>query len=154
MKLVARRWIGRAPAVVYAASVTLSACIAPPPPASAPSPSDSCRAVVDSLNAAIPPGESLAELQARGVRLRTPLNLPPGSVTRPQQSSGAAVRLMINPDGTVMAGSPKVVKSVGEPQVAASIEAAALSMAFDIDAPAKSSVPIPFTVTHSVCVRS
>jgi hypothetical protein len=102
----------------------------------------------------VPPGESLAELQARGVRLRTPLNFAPGSLPASQQPSGAAVRLMINPDGTVVPGSPRTVRSVGEPQMAAAMEAAALSMAFDIDAAAKPAAPIPLTATYAACARS
>lgn len=154
----ARSRSGRAsPAAWLAAAACLaSGCtIGPPPPSPpGPSPEDACRAVVDSLSSAVAPGESLAELQARGVRVRTPLNFAPGTVPASQQASGAAVRLMINPDGTVVPGSPKTVKSIGEPQIAAAMEAAALSMAFDIDAAAKPAAPIPLTATYAACARS
>lgn len=134
----------------------LAGCMTPPPPAPppAPSPPEACRALIDSLNAVVPPGQSLADLQARGIRVRTPLAFPPGSVPRPLQSSGAAVQLLINPDGTVVPGSPKALKSVGEPQIASAMEAGALSMMFDIDGAARPSAPVPFTTTFAVCVRS
>lgn len=136
-------------------AIALAGCT-PPPPAPPPmaSPHDACRALLDSLNAAVPPGQSLAELQARGIRLRTPLAFPPGTAPRPQQPSGAAVQLMIHPDGSVVPGSPKTVKSVGEPQVASAMEAGALSMNFDIDGAARPSAPVPFTTTFAVCLRS
>jgi len=123
--------------------------MAPAPPVA--SPEDACRALLDSLAVAVPPGESLAELQARGVRVRTPLRFAPGSAPRPSHASGAAVRLMIDADGAVLPGSPKTVKSVGEPQVASAMEAAALSMSFDIDAAARPAAPIPLTTTFAAC---
>jgi hypothetical protein len=75
-------------------------------------------ALNDSLAAAVPPGESLAELQARGIRVRTPLQLPPGTAPRPSQQRRRGA-LLIQPDGSVVPGSPKTLKSVGEAQVAA-----------------------------------
>jgi hypothetical protein len=138
-------------------SMALAACeSAPPPPiapASAPSPSDACRNVTDSLAAAVPLGESQAELQARGIRVRTPLAFAPGTAPRPQLPSGAAVRLQIAPDGTVVPGSAKIVKSIGEPQVASAIEGAVLSMNFDIDAGARPAAPVSFTTVYAACLR-
>ncbi|HEV7913250.1 MAG TPA: hypothetical protein VGP22_05755, partial [Albitalea sp.] len=123
----------RAPcaAVVAAAAVAGCGWLAPPPPAPTPSPNDACRALNESLAAAVPPGESLAELQARGVRVQTPLSFPPGTSPRPAQPSGAVVQMLIGVDGSVVPGSPKIVKSVGEAQVASAMEAAALSMRFE-----------------------
>ncbi|WP_280153196.1 hypothetical protein [Piscinibacter sp. XHJ-5] len=137
-----------------AAAAGLAACtvFAPPPPA--PAPSDACGALNESLAAAVPPGESLADLQARGVRVRTPLSFPPGSAPRASQSGGAVVRLMIQPDGSVAPGSPRTVKSVGEAQIAAATEAAALSMSFDFDAGTRPAGPIPFTTVYAACARS
>jgi hypothetical protein len=141
------------------AAAWLAGCTsAKPPPAAAaaaPSAAEACRTLIDSLAAVVPPGQSLAELQARGIRVRNPLRFPPGAVQRPLQSSGAAVQMMINPDGTVVPGSPKTVKAVGEPQVAAAMEAGALSMSFDLDgAAAKPASPIPYVTTFAVCIPS
>jgi len=146
----AARW-----AVCTAGVVTLCACTFPwsAPPA-APSPHDVCRALTESLVAAVPPGESLAELQARGIRVRTPMRFPPGTAPRPAQHSGAVVRLLIAPDGTVVPGSPKTLKSVGETQVGVAMEAAALSMNFDFEAGTKVAEPVPFTTALAVCPRS
>ena len=55
------------------------------------------------------------------------------------------------PDGTVVPGSPKTVKSIGESQIASALEAAALSMSFDFDAGAKPAMPIAFTTTFAAC---
>ncbi|HEX6703298.1 MAG TPA: hypothetical protein VF169_00950 [Albitalea sp.] len=152
MSLARRPWpaAALAGAALAGCSVFAPAPPAPPPP----SPFDACSAVADSLSAAVPPGESLAELQARGVRVRTPLSFPPGAALRPPQPSGAAVRLMIGPDGTVVPGSPKVLKSIGETQIASAMEGAVLSMSFDFDAGARPSAPVPFTAVYAACVRS
>jgi hypothetical protein len=143
---------------LLALAVVLAGCSAappaPPPAPPPPSPSEACRTLNDTLTAAVPPGESLAELQARGIRLRTPLRFPPGAVARPVVNSGAAVQMLVQPDGSVAPGSPKTLKSVGEPQVAAAMESGALSMSFDIDAAAKPAAPVPFTTTFVVCTRS
>lgn len=145
---------GRA-AVAAAAALWLAGCRAPTaPPPPPPSPDDACRAVIDTLAAAIPPGQSLAELQARGIRVRTPLAFPPGSAPATSQPGGAAVQALISPDGTIVPGSPRTLKLVGEPQIASAVEAGALSMVFDIDGGAKPAVPVPFTTTITVCVRS
>ncbi|HEY0855458.1 MAG TPA: hypothetical protein VGE16_00270 [Albitalea sp.] len=141
-------------AVGAACLAALAACTVRPPPATIPSPADVCKALNEALIEAVPPGESLAELQARGVRVRTPLNFAPGTMPASQQASGAAVRLLINADGTVVPGSPRIVKSVGEPQMAAAMEAAALSMTFDLDPAVKPAAPIPFTAIHAACARS
>lgn len=140
-------------AVAAAAALWLAGCRAPVEPPPAPSPNDSCRAVIDSLAAAIPPGQSLAELQARGIRVRTPLALPPGSAPASAQPGGAAVQALIAADGTVVPGSPRTLKLVGEPQIASAVEAGALSMAFDIDG-TRPTAPVPFTTTMTVCGRS
>lgn len=140
-------------AVAVAAALWLAGCRAPAPPPPAPSPHDTCRAVIDSLTAAIPPGQSLAELQARGIRVRTPLALPPGSAPASSQPGGATVQALIAADGTVVPGSPKTLKLVGEPQIAHAVEAGALSMAFDIDG-ARPTAPVPFTTTMTLCGRS
>ena len=136
--------------------LALAGCIGAPPSAPPPanSPSDACRALTDSLNAAVPLGQSQAELQARGIRVRTPLSFPPGSAPRPQQPSGAAVQLLIQPDGSVLPGSPRTLKSVGEPQIAAAMEAGALSMSFDVDSSTRPTQPVPFTTVLALCVRS
>jgi hypothetical protein len=143
-------------ALAAAAALLMAGCATPPPPASAtqPSPADACKALVESITAAVPAGQSLAELEARGVRVQTPLTFPPGTVPRPLQSSGAAVQMAIQPDGTVLPGSPKTLKTVGEPQIAAAMEAGALSMKFDIDGAAKPAAPIPYTATFAVCIHS
>jgi len=144
-------------AALVGSVVLLAGCAtSPTPPApTPPSPNDACRALLDSLNAAIAPGQSLADLQARGIRVRTPLSFPPGTVPRPLQSSGAAVQMMIQPDGSVLPGSPKTLKSVGEAQIASAMEAGALSMQFDLDALIpKPSAPIPYTTIFAVCNRS
>lgn len=125
-----------------------------PPAMPSVSPSEACRALNESLAAAIPPGQSQAELQARGIRMRTPLSFPPGTAPRPQQLGGAAVQLMIGPEGTVIPGSPKTVKSIGESQIASAMEAAALSMSFDVDPAAKPTLPTLFTTILAVCLRS
>jgi hypothetical protein len=142
-------------ALACAAAASLAACTfpwsAPPAP---PSPHDVCRTLNESLVAAVPPGESLAELQARGIRVRTPMRFAPGTIPRPAQSSGAVVRLLIAPDGSVVPGSPKTLKSVGEAQVAAAMEAAALSMSFDFEAGTTVAEPVPFTTALAVCPRS
>ena len=65
----------------------------------------------------------------------------------------AAVRLQIAPDGTVVPGSPKTVKAVGDAQVASAVEAAALAMNFDVDAGAKPTAPVPFTTVYAACLR-
>jgi hypothetical protein len=141
-----------------ALAAVLAGCTSAPPAAPpeppAPSPSEACRTLNDTLAAAVPPGESLAELQARGIRLRTPLRFPPGAVARPVVNSGAAVQMLIQPDGSIAPGSPKTLKSVGEPQVAAAMESGALSMSFDIDAAAKPAAQVPFTTTLVVCTRA
>jgi len=137
--------------IPWAAAATLTACMfrpAGPPPAS---PEEICRGVQDSLDAAVPPGESLAELQARGVRLRSGLAFPPGTAPRPAQPGGAAIRLMIAPDGSVIPGSPRTVKSIGEAQIASALEAAALSLSFDFDAGARPAAPIALTTTYAAC---
>jgi hypothetical protein len=136
------------------AALSLAGCTFPwsaPAPAS---PDEVCSKLNESLVAAVPPGESLAELQASGVRLRTPLRFAPGTAPRPAQSSGAVVRLMIAPDGSVVPGSPKTLKTVGEAQVASAMEVAALSMSFEFDAAARPTAPIPFTTALAVCPRS
>jgi hypothetical protein len=138
-------------------ALAMTACTTPPPaaaPAPAPSPADACKALVESLTAAIPVGQSLAELQARGLRVKTPLSFPPGSVPRPVQSSGAAVQMLIQADGGVTPGSQKTLKSVGEPQIATAMEAAALSMRFDFDDVSKFAAPVPYVATFAVCIRS
>ncbi len=144
-------------AAVFVGSVVLLAgCATPPAPPAPPPPSaqEACRALIDSLNAVIAPGQSLAELQARGIRLRTPLSFPPGTVPRPQQSSGAAVQMLIQPDGSVLPGSPKTLKTVGEPQIGTAMEAGALSVQFDLDSlNPKPTEPIPYTTMFAVCNR-
>jgi hypothetical protein len=145
------RGLARAAALLLLAG--LSACSAPPPAARL-SAEDACRALIDSLNSAIPPGQSLAELQARGIRVRTPFSFAPGTVPASGQPGGAAVQGMISPDGSVVPGSPKAIKSVGEAQLASAIEAGTLSMSFEFDAGAKPAAPIPFTATYALCTRS
>jgi hypothetical protein len=143
-------------AALVGSVVLLAGCAtSPTPPAPAPlSPNDACRALLDSLNAAVAPGQSLADLQARGIRLRTPLSFPPGTVPRPQQSSGAVVQMLIQPDGTVLPGSPKTLKSVGEPQIGPAMEAGALSMQFELDGMnPRPTEPIPYTTMFAVCNR-
>jgi hypothetical protein len=140
-------------ATAAAAALWVAGCRAPAPPLPVPSPNDSCRAVADTLTAAIPPGQSLAELQARGIRVRTPLALPPGSAPASSQPGGAAVQALIAADGSIVPGSPKVLKLVGEAQIADAVEAGALSMAFDIDG-TRPSAPVPFTTTMTLCGRS
>ena len=133
----------------------LAACTFPwSAPAPGPSPSEACRTLTESLVAAVPPGESQAELQARGIRLRTPMRFAPGTAPRPAQHSGAVVRLLIAPDGSVVPGSPKTMKIVGESQVAAAMEVAALSMSFEFEAGARLAEPVPFTTALAVCPRS
>jgi len=148
----AATWVRRG---AFAAAVTaLGGCVlrgAAPP---AMSPHDACRAVSESLHAAVPPGQSLAELQARGIRVRTPLNFPPGTVPASGPPSGAAVQGMIGPDGSVLPGSPKTVKSIGEVQFASAMEAGALSMRFEFDPGARPIAPVPFTATYAACARS
>ena len=61
---------------------------------------------------------------------------------------------MIAPDGSVVPGSPKTLKSVGEPQVARAIEAAALSMSFELDPGTRPAAPVPHTTVLAVCQRS
>lgn len=140
-------------ALALTACTTLPSAQAPTL-APAPSPADACKALVESLAAAVPVGQSLAELQARGLRVKTPLSFPPGSVPRPVQSSGAVVQMLIQADGGVTPGSPKTLKSVGEPQIATAMEAAALSMRFDFDDVSKFAAPIPYVATFAVCIRS
>jgi hypothetical protein len=118
------------------------------------SPHDSCRAVNESLNAAVPPGQSIADLQARGIRLNTPLTFPPGTWPPSAQASGAAVQGMIGIDGAVIPGSPRTLKSIGEAQLASAMEAGALSMRFEFDAGARPAMPVPFTATYAACSRS
>lgn len=156
MSTIACRVRTTAAAASAAATVLMAGCVTPPPsaPASQPSPADACKALVESITAAVPAGQSLAELEARGIRVHTPLTFPPGTVPRPVQSSGAAVQMAIQPDGTVLPGSPKTLKTVGEPQIAAAMEAGALSMKFDVDGAAKPGAPIPYTATFVVCIRS
>jgi hypothetical protein len=137
-----------------AAGVLAGCQLLGPAPAPLPPPVDACNAMNESLAAAVPPGESLAELQARGIRLRTPLRLLPGSAPSGAQSGGAAVQVMIAPDGSVVPGSPKTLKSVGEPQVARAIEAAALSMSFELDPGTRPAAPVPHTTVLAVCQRS
>jgi hypothetical protein len=120
----------------------------------APSLDDACRLVNESLLAAVPAGQSLDELQARGVRVKTPLRFPPGTLPASVRPSGAAVQGLIGPDGTVLPGSPRAIKSIGEPQVATAMEAGALSMNFEIDQSVRPAQPIPFTTTFAVCTRS
>jgi hypothetical protein len=137
-----------------AAAAVLTGCMVftPPPPAAGPG--DSCQALNESLAAAVPPGESLDELQSRGVRLRTPLSFPPGTAPARSQSGGAAVRMLIDPNGTVVPGSPRTLKSVGEAQIARAVESAALSMTFEFEAGAAPAAPIPLTTTFAACQRS
>jgi hypothetical protein len=156
MKPAARPMVSRTRvlALVTAASA-LSACtLRGAPPVAPPSPHDSCSALNDSLNAAVAPGQSLAELQARGIRMRTPLSLPPGTSPATAQPSGAAVQALIGVDGRVVAGSPRTLKSIGEAQIANAVEAGALSMSFDFDAGVRPGAPIPFTTTYASCARS
>jgi hypothetical protein len=123
---------------------------APPPQ---PSPNDLCRALLDDLKASVAPGESLAELEARGFRVKTPLSFPPGTVA-PHQSSGAVVQMMIQPDGSIQPGSPRTLKSVGEAQISQAMEAGALSVQFDVDAVSPKPVePVPYTTLFAVCNR-
>ncbi|HJV59339.1 MAG TPA: hypothetical protein VJ743_00275 [Albitalea sp.] len=118
------------------------------------SPDEACRAVNERLRAAVPPGQSLAELQARGIRVRTPLRFPPGTLPAADRASGAAVQGLIAADGSVVPGSPKAIRTIGEPQVADAMEAGALSMNFEFDHSAQPTQPIPFTTTFAVCTRS
>jgi hypothetical protein len=144
-------------ALLTALSAALAGCEsaapAPPPAPAAPSPSDVCRTLTDSLTAAVALGESQAELQARGIRVRTPLVFPPGTAPRPATPSGAAVRLQIAPDGSVVPGSPKTVKTAGDAQVASAVEGAVLAMNFDIDAASKPTAPVAFTTVYTTCSR-
>ena len=135
--------------------VSLAGCAsAPAPQAPQPSPNDVCHALLEDLKAAIAPGQSLADLQARGFRVKTSLNFPPGTVPRPQQSSGAAVQMMILPDGSIQPGSPRTLKSVGEPQIGQAMEVGALSVQFDVDAVSpKPTEPVPYTTLFAVCNR-
>jgi hypothetical protein len=133
----------------------LAGCIwrpAPAPPA--PSPADACRAVNEALAAAVPAGQSLAELQARGIRVRTPLSFAPGTVPVPSQPSGAAVQGLIGPDGLVLPGSARTLKSIGEPETARAVETAVLSMSFEFDAAGKPAGPVAFTTVYALCARS
>lgn len=148
MSINGRAWALALPALLVTGCMTKS--VAPPPP----SPDEMCRTLHETLQAAVPPGESLAELQVRGVRVRTPLSLPPGAAPSIDAPSGAVVRAMIQADGSVVAGSPRTLKSLGEPQFASAVEAGALSMSFDFDSPARLSAPIPFTTTLASCGRA
>jgi hypothetical protein len=151
MKRVARTAVGLALLAVLA---LLASCLWRPAAAPPLSPHDACRAVSETLAAAVSPGQSLLDLQARGIRVRTPLNFAPGTVPAPTQPSGAAVQGMIGPDGAVIAGSARTIKGIGEPQTARAVEVAVLSMSFDVDAVAKPTAPIPFTMTYALCPRS
>jgi hypothetical protein len=64
------------------------------------------------------------------------------------------VRLLIAPDGSVVPGSPKTLKSVGDAQVGAAMEVAALSMSFAFDDGTTPAEPVPFTTSLAVCPRS
>jgi hypothetical protein len=140
--------------MLAAAAAGLAGCTLPGGAPPWLSPHDSCRAVRETLSAAVPPGQSLAELQARGIRLRTPLSFPPGTWPASTQPSGAAVQGMIGSDGAVIPGSPRTLKSIGEGQVASAMEAGALSMRFEFDGDAKLAEPIPFTTTYAACAKS
>jgi len=140
-------------ACVVAAVAGLAACTLPGIPLP-PSPADNCRTVHESLSAAVPPGQSLADLQARGIRLRTPLSFPPGTWPASAQPGGAAVQGMIGTDGAVIPGSPRTLKSIGEADIASAVEAGALAMTFEFDPGAKPATPIPFTTTYAACARS
>ncbi|RQP22323.1 hypothetical protein DZC73_21940 [Albitalea terrae] len=109
--------------------------------------------MLDDLKTAVEPGQSLADLQARGFRVKTPLSFPPGT-SAPHQSSGAVVQMMIQPDGSIQPGSPRTLKSVGEAQVSQAMEVGALSVQFDMDAVSpKPTEPVPYTTLFAVCNR-
>jgi hypothetical protein len=135
--------------------VSLAGCAsAPAPQVPQPSPAEACRALLDDLKSSIEPGQALADLQARGFRIKTPLSFPPGSVPRPQHSSGAVVQMMIQPDGSIQPGSPRTLKTVGEAQIGQAMEAGALSVQFDLDAVnPKPTEPVPYTILFAVCSR-
>ena len=138
------------------AVAALAGCTLRPPAVPGPSttPEEACRAVRESLSAAVPPGESLDDLQARGLRVRTPLSFAPGAAPRAVQPGGAAVRLMIDPEGRVVPGSPKTLKNIGEPQIAIAVEAAALSMSFEFEGGARPAGAIALTAVYAACPRS
>ena len=137
-------------------TAALAGCtlLSPPAPAPAPSAEEACRAVRESLAAAVPPGESLDDLQARGLRVRTPLDFGPGALPRAAHAGGAAVRLMIDPEGHVVPGSPKTLKHIGELQIARAVEAAALSMSFEFEPGARPADAVALTAVYTACPRS
>jgi hypothetical protein len=138
------------------APAALAGCtlLTPPEEAPAPSAEEACRVVRESLAAAVPPGESLDDLQARGLRVRTPLSFAPGALPRAVHAAGAAVRLMIDPEGHVIPGSPKTLRHIGEPQIARAVESAALSMSFEFEPGARPTDAIALTAVYAACPRS
>ena len=142
-------------ATAWAAAVMAGCTLLPlPAPSPPPSPEEACRALRETLAAAVPPGESLDDLQARGLRVRTPLSFAPGAAPRAAQAGGAAVRLMIDPEGHVVPGSPKTLRHIGEVQIASAVEAAALSMTFEFEGGARPLGAIALTAVYAACPRS
>jgi hypothetical protein len=147
-------WSRRMAAIRAPAALAGCTLLAPPAPAPAPSAEEACRTVRESLAAVVPPGESLDEWQARGLRVSTPLNFAPGALPRAAHAGGAAVRLMIDPEGHVVPGSPKTLKHIGEPQIARAVEAAALSMSFEFETGTRPAGAIALTAVYTACPRS
>ncbi len=134
------------------AGALLAGCaiVQAPEPATAESAVDACRALENSLAEAVPPGESIAELQARGIQVRTPLSFPPGGAPQPAHAGGAVVEAVIESDGSVRPGSPHALRSIGDPQIATSVVAATLSMSFHFDG-APPPAPVAFATIYAVC---
>ena len=161
---------------ILAVALVLAGCSTPPPPkvdapppavaapapaapASAPArdpnmPPAECLAVLDRLSRGIPRDETGPALRAKGLRIKTPIVVPPEAGLDPKQISAARVRVMINNRGMVVPGSLVVQEAVGDPALATGISAAAeQTLSFDLSGAFTVPKEFAFTTVYVNCAR-
>lgn len=164
--------------VVLAVALVLAGCSTPPPakvdapppavaapaaPAATPSlsparesrqPPAECLAVLDRLADAVPRDESGPALRARGLRIKSPILMPPDVVLDATRTSAVRVRVIIDKRGFVKPGSLVVQEAVGDPALAIGIAAAAeRSLSFDLSAAPNPPQEFAFTTVYLNCAR-
>lgn len=138
------------------APATAPAAAAAPAPAPAPArqpgqPDPNCIALLDQLASEIPPEQSLAVLQTKGMKLVRPLLMLNKDAFQPVEHSGVIVRMRVNNSGRVADGSVQVLKSVGDPRLAQAMSTAAQGVQFDFSAMFRPPLVTVFTTSYVTC---
>jgi len=136
------------------ATMTAAAPAAQPAPAREPGqPDPNCIALLDQLASEIPPEESLAGLQKKGMKLVRPLLMLNKDAFQPAEHSGVIVRMRVGANGKAADGSVQVLKSVGDPRLAQAMTTAAQGIQFDFSAMFRPPLVTVFTTSYVTCAK-